>query len=140
MTTVAGASRYLLSSRLANEQGLSAQSTSLLDGSGSSAVSILNVGRRLASGNGIGLSASARALNEQFLNRSSDINEMFSLGVGPAATLDGMSQEILALRAGLSDRQVSRSLLGQEVDVVDSDGKDLSASQKVFGQEVDKTA
>jgi hypothetical protein len=104
---VAGASRFLGAATLANTRGLAAQSPTLL-GSTSTA-SLLEGGRRLAAG-GFGISASARALNQQFLNRSSDVNSLFSLAAGTDATIESAQQQILALRAGLSDSQLSRDL------------------------------
>ncbi len=114
MATIAGASQYLNAATLANTKGLSAQSPSLL-GNSASPTGLLDVGRRL-SVRGIGLSSSARQLNQQFLNRTADINELLSLTVGPSATVEGMQQQILALRAGTPTSQLARSLLQVETD------------------------
>ncbi|MEM7679626.1 MAG: hypothetical protein AAF182_01305 [Pseudomonadota bacterium] len=111
MGLIAGASQFLSAATLANTQGAPAQSTTLLDNFGSD---LLAAGRRI-NNSGIGISSSARALNQQILNNP-DYNQLLSLTVGSSATIEGLQQEILALRAGLSDDQLAPSLRGQEVD------------------------
>jgi hypothetical protein len=107
MTLIAGAGKYLNAATLANLKGTAAQSPTLLD---DSATSLLQAARSNIN-YGIGLSASARAFNESFLNRTSDINQMFSLGLGSDATLDGMKQQILALRAKTPTSRLATSIL-----------------------------
>lgn len=129
MVTIPGASAYLNSATLANVRGLAAQSPNVLGEGG--ATSILDVGRRLSSGNGIGISSSARALNDSFLNRTADINSLLSLALGPGATVEGLQQEILALRAGLRDNQLAPELRA-------ADNGNAAASEN--GQAVDTEA
>lgn len=114
MVGIPGSSKFLGAATLANRQGLAAQTPNLLGES--NIPSILESGRNINSGNGIGISDSARAFNQQFLNRTADINAMFSLGVGASATIEGLQQQILALRAKLPDSSISPSALGNEVD------------------------
>lgn len=128
MTTIAGASQYLNSSTLANTRGLSAQAPTLLGET--STASLLEAGRGISSASGVGLSSSARALNNQFLNRTTDVNALFSLAAGPDATVESAQQQILALRAGFSDSQLAPSLRADDGSVTESD----------LGQEVDQTA
>lgn len=115
--SVAGASQYRNAAVLANTQGLAAQAPTLLSQT-TDTMSLLASGRNLAVGGlGVGgLSASARAVNQSLLAQSSAINGLFSLGAGGDATIDGALQQILAIRAGLSDSQLAPSLRGQEVD------------------------
>ncbi|MCK5284264.1 MAG: hypothetical protein KAJ86_01610 [Alphaproteobacteria bacterium] len=114
MTMIAGASNYLNAATVANKHNIAVMSTSVL-GSGT-ATSLLEAGRRIAGNNGIGMSSRARELTMKFLNRTSEINAMFSLGVGIDATVDGMQKQILALRARFSDNQLAPSLRGDVVD------------------------
>lgn len=115
MATIAGASQYRTAAILANTQGLAAQSPSLLNsGSTDIGASLLSAGKNLAV-SGFGISSSARALNDQLLNNS-DYRTLLSLGAGTDATVEGLQQEILALRAGLSENQLAPSLRGTEVD------------------------
>lgn len=124
---IVGASRFLGAATLANTRGLAAQSPTLL-GSGS-AQSLLEAGRNLSQ-RGFGISSSARALNQQFLNRSADVNSLFSLAAGPDATIESAQQQILALRSGLSDSQIARGLR--------QDDGGISGSNT--GTEIDETA
>lgn len=128
MTTIAGASQFLNSATLANTQGRAALSSTVLQEAVTT--SLLEVGRRLAPNNGIGISASARQLNEAFLNRSTDINALFSLGAGTDSTIEGAQQQILALRAQFSDDQLAPSLRSDNGQVAESEN----------GQNVDTTA
>lgn len=130
MAAIAGSSQYLNASALANQRGFAAQSPSLLGETSTS--SLLEAGRNaLAVPGGFGLSSSARALNKSFLSNSANINAMFSLGVGPDATIEGARQEILALRAGLSESRLARFLRAED------DGG-VSASRT--GRSVDREA
>ena len=66
---------------------------------------------------GIGLSASSRALTDQFLSQSSSgVNSILSLAAGSSATIEGLQQKILALRASVPESKLAPSLRGQEVD------------------------
>lgn len=131
--TVAGASRFINAATLANQQGLAAQSPTVLGET--STASLLDTGRGAFGNNGIGLSANARALNDQFFGRTADVNSLFSLAAGPDATIESAQQQILALRAGLSDSQLAPSL---RADAVGPDDGSVAASD--LGQEVDETA
>ena len=111
MVTIPGASGFLGAATLANVRGIGAQAPTLL-GEGS-ATGLLESGRNLAAG-GFGISSSARALNQQFLNNSTDINAMFSLAVGPDATIEGAQQIILALRGSIPESQLSRAVRGDD--------------------------
>lgn len=132
MTTVAGASRYLNSSTLANAKGISPYTASLLDG-GMGAQSLLDSGRRI-NRSGIGISANSRALTEQFLSRQSQVNAMFSLGVGASLSVEGLLTKIKALRSTLPLSQIDPSLL--EVENAD----DGAVSPSETGQTVDEEA
>lgn len=114
MALIPGASQFLASSTLANTRGLSAQTPSLLDGAGDIAASLANIGRQFAV-SGFGISQSARALNDRFLNNS-DYGTLLSLAAGTSTTVFGAQQNILAIRAGLSDSQLAPSLRGNAVD------------------------
>lgn len=103
---VAGASRFINSATLANLAGIAPSTPSAL---GNVSSSLLDAGRRI-NRSGIGLSPSARALNEQFLNRSSDINKMFSLGAGSSLSLQGLQTEILALRSRVPQERLAEFL------------------------------
>lgn len=126
MVTIPGASQFLNASTLANTRGVPAQSANFLGET--STASLLESGRNISS-SGIGISASARALNNQFLNRSADVNAFFSLAAGPDATIEAAQQQILALRAGLNDSQLARGLRVDDGSVAESD----------LGQEIDES-
>jgi hypothetical protein len=108
MALIVGASQYLNAATLANTKGISPSNPNLL-GEGSTA-SLLEAGRNALAVPGVGVSSAARALNDQLLSRSADINELFSYGAGPNATIEGMQQQILAIRAGLSQSQLAPEL------------------------------
>lgn len=113
MTTIPGASQYLGSATLANQQGRAPASASLLDGS-TSATSLLDAAR---TNTGVGLSSRARALTKSFLSTSaSSFNQIHSLATSATATDFAIQQGILALRASLPESSISPSILGQEVD------------------------
>ena len=131
MTSVPGASGFLNAATLANSQGIGAQQATVLGDGGIGGVDILDVARANAPDNGVGLSSRARLLNKQFLDSSSStFNAIFSLGLGGSATLEGLQQQILALRAGLSDDQLAPSLR--------QDTGEVAASEN--GQTVDTSA
>lgn len=128
MVTIPGASGFLNAATLANSQGIGAQQATVLGDGGIGGVDILDIARANAPNSGVGLSSRARLLNQQFLDSSaSTFNQIFSLGLGGSATIEGLQQQILALRAGIPDSQLSRTLrqddgatasggTGQEVD------------------------
>lgn len=130
MTTIPGASQYLNASTLAASRGIAAQGTNLL-GSVAGSVSVLDAGRSGLLNNGIGLSSNARQLNKQFLENNNG-NQLFSAGLGATASVDGLMQQILALRAGMSDRQ-----LGPDLVEYTDDG---SAASSSTGSVVNQTA
>lgn len=107
--TIPGASGFLNAATLANSRGIAAAQPSLLDG-GFSAPDLLEVGRRI-NRNSVGLSSNARAANKRFLESSTtNFNAIFSLNVGTTSSVEALQQGILALRSGLSDNQIARSL------------------------------
>ncbi|MGQ0527470.1 MAG: hypothetical protein ACT4OY_05500 [Alphaproteobacteria bacterium] len=115
MTDVAGASRYLSASTLANVQGISPYTASLLDG-GTGAQSLLDSGRRI-NRSGVGISASSRALADQFIGgNASKYNQLLSLGVGAGLTVEGLKTQINGLRASLPDSAIAESLRGKTID------------------------
>jgi len=114
MVTIPGASQFLGASTLANLRGTPAQQSNVL-GEGS-ATSLLDVGRSLATP-GVGLSASARQLNSQFIESSkTQFNALFSLGIGQTSSIEGLQQQILALRSSLPDSKISDGVvpIGQD--------------------------
>ena len=111
MATIPGASGYLNAATLANRQGIGAQQASVLGDGGIGGVDILDVARANAPSNGVGLSSRARALNKQFLDStSSTFNQIFSLGIGATASIEGLQQQILALRARTPESGLSREV------------------------------
>jgi|MDSW01.2.fsa_nt_gb hypothetical protein len=89
-----------------------------------SSASLLSVSRSLYSGNGIGLSSSARALTEQFLNTggalfgslsaSSSLNNQIMNQITAARLEQRVQEEEAAGRTGLS-RRLSGAILGSQV-------------------------
>ena len=110
MTLVSGASQYLSASTLANTKGKAPSIPTLLSQS-TDVASILDAGRNAMSVPGIGISSNSRALTNQFLSRSADINSLFSYGLGADATIEGMQQQILAIRSTLPISQLHESVL-----------------------------
>ncbi len=132
MTTIPGASQFLNSATLANQQGLAAQQDSFL-GTAAGSTSLLDIGRSSLFDNGIGLSSTARLLNTQQIEANSQsFNEIFSLGLGAAASVEGLQQEILALRANIPESGLARSL------VLESDDGGVAESET--GQTIDTQA
>ena len=104
-------------------QGSVSGTTNLLgsSGFGSSGVlggtDLLSVARAIRRDNGVGLSSNSRARITQYLNNtSSGFNSLLSLGVGAGTTIEGLQQQILALRSSLPDNQVAPSLRGKTFD------------------------
>lgn len=112
---IAGASRYLGASVLANTRGLAARAPTLLGET--STANMLSAGRKLAVLN-TGVSASARALNNTFLSQSAGLaNQLLSLAAGTDSNVEGAKLEILALRSKVPTSQLARTLVrGSEVD------------------------
>lgn len=129
MALVAGASRFLSASTLANTRGTAPSIPTLLSQESTTA-SILDAARGTLAVRGLGISSSARALNQAFLSRTSDINQMFSLGIGSDATIEGLAQQIRALRSSLPDSRLARSLRGADADA--------GIPPSIRGKEVDK--
>ena len=97
MALISGASQFLGASTLANKNGTIPQLPNLLDGTG---FNLLEAGRRI-NRTGLGLSANARALNQQFLSQTSGLfNNLFS-AEAEANTVENMQKQILAKRASL---------------------------------------
>ena len=140
MALVPGASRYLNQATLPMKQGSTFVAPSVLELSGASdTAGLLSAGRAALSVRGIGLSSSARAINTAFFSNTALINEMLSLTAGPDATIEGAQQQILAMRAGMSDSQLARDLREPEPTpkiAVD----DEQTSPSLLGSELDTEA
>ncbi|MEM6780987.1 MAG: hypothetical protein AAF569_03900 [Pseudomonadota bacterium] len=126
MTSVPGASRFLNAATLANQQGLSPSTTSLLSNTATSATSLLDAGR--INNNGIGLSASARAQTRQFLDATATgFNQIFSLNGVEFGTNESLQQKILALRASVPESKIAEDLrpIEVEADAETTEGVDI---------------
>lgn len=110
MALIIGAAKFLNAATLANLRG-TAPSTPNILGESNDVANVLDSARNTLSIPGIGASANARSLTKAFLNRTSDINAMFSLGLGAGATIQGLQQQILALRASLPISELGASVL-----------------------------
>jgi hypothetical protein len=101
MALIAGASQFINQATLANSQGGELQGTtsnSLLSGF-DGAASILELGKQF-SAPGIGLSASARAATNTFLNQAQNgLNVILSAGV--ESSIQNTQTEILAIQSRL---------------------------------------
>jgi len=124
---IVGSSQYLGAATLANLQGRAAQAPTLLDSFGTD---LLDIGKRINS-SGLGVSSAARALNKQLLDNG-DYKTLLSLAVGAHATVEGLQQEILALRSTLPISQLDSSVVEQP------DNGNVSASDT--GQTIDTQA
>lgn len=136
MTTIAGASRYLAASTLANTRGVSPSTPSVLGDGGMGGANLLDLAYR--PNNGIGLSARARAFNTQYLNNAaSSLNKILSLGTAEMSTNESIQQAILALRAKIPEGQLSRELRGETTapNGVDNGAAAASANGAVVDQE-----
>jgi hypothetical protein len=110
VTTISGASRYIRSATLANEQGIAAGQPLLLGGG----ASLLEAGRRI-NRSGIGLSSSARALNSQFVSQTgSQGSALLGLSSGASKSVADIAQQIKALRASLPASKISPDVLEAE--------------------------
>ncbi len=97
---VPGASQFLNSSILANSQGLSAQTNSVLS-EAAGGISLLDAGRRI-NRSGIGISQQSRQRIDAFLSsRATSFNELFSLSGGTSATVDAALTQIAALQSSV---------------------------------------
>lgn len=138
---IPGASQYLATATLANKKGTSPSVTNVLASRGT--VDLLDVAKRV-NNNGIGLSAAARQLNQQFLNSSrSTYNALFGLGMAQNSTIETLIQKINAIRASLPQSQVREDLRGVVIDpetqgVNGQDNGNVSASSN--GSNVNTTA
>lgn len=104
MTRIPGASQFVNAARLANQQGLAASTSSLLDNYGG-ANSLLNAGKRI-NRSGIGMSASSRAQLDKFMNNTRGVfSNLLSAGI--AADQDALQKQILGLRASLPSSKIS---------------------------------
>ncbi len=113
---IPGATQFANAASLANTRGVAPSAPTLLSQNESTA-SLLEQGRNALRVPGYGISSSARALNSQYLSQSTSLgNQILSLSVGADATLEGARQQILALRARMSDDRLAPFLRGGEVD------------------------
>ncbi|MDH5722742.1 MAG: hypothetical protein OEY94_05405 [Alphaproteobacteria bacterium] len=115
MALVSGASQFVNQALVSNRLGLPAYQNSILQESGLSAQSILDVGRRLAVSGG-GISRNARFLIRQQLEQNSTaFNGLFSLTGGSGATVEAALVQIKGLRASIpSSRDISAPELAGE--------------------------
>lgn len=110
---VAGASRYLNQATLANTQGGTTSTPTLL-GNGGSTQGLLDTGRNINS-SGVGLSGSARAVNSQLISQSAaGFNQVFSLNGVEFGTNETLQQKILAIRASVPEGSLARGLIEDE--------------------------
>lgn len=114
MTTIAGASQYLNSAKLANTQGRPAVQNSLMN---NMSVDILDIGRRAQRPNGIGLSSRSRQITREFLNSSiAGVNAIFGMSTVGMSTVENMQMQVNALRAKMPQSQIAEHLRGKTVD------------------------
>lgn len=117
---IPGASQFLNSSILANSQGISAQTNSVL-GEAAGGISLLDAGRRI-NRSGIGISVQARQRMDSLIEgRATTFNDLFSLSGGTSATVDAAITQIAALRSSVP---TSRNSLA----VIDAAGGDSEAA------------
>ena len=102
--TVAGASRFLVTARLANTQGISPAASSVLGASGTADLvqSAKGAQRRFLGEDYIGLSASARALNARSINNPATLFN----SIGTSTTETAVAQ-INALRSSVPEDRLS---------------------------------
>ena len=72
--------------------------------------SILSAGRRIFGGSDIGLSANARALNQQFLSSANGLLSSLGSIADSQNSTEALQTKILALRASTPTSQLSRAL------------------------------
>ncbi len=90
---------------------------------------LLEVGRR--SIQGVGLSASSRALTEEFIsNVQNSFNSLMSLAAGPSLSVEGMLIQIKGLRATLPIGMLAESVTQLEEDTVpvSSNGQNVNTT------------
>lgn len=133
---IAGASRYITAVTLGNESGTAATTSSLLGGSAGGALdasSLLDIARS-NSVSGIGLSASARALNKtQIANSQGLYNGLFSATTAGGGSIEGLQTQIAALRSSLPESSLAtnqRAVTDQAIEL----------SQRLRGSQVNTTA
>jgi hypothetical protein len=131
---VAGASRYINSATLANTAGISPSLPTLI---GNSSASLLDAGRRI-NRSGIGLSPESRALTDRFLNRTNDVNSLFTLGAGASLSVQGLQTQILALRASVPQSQISQNIIDSEAEIAAEDA--ANARQQIIDQVLSSVA
>ncbi len=118
MTLIPGASRFLNSATLSNQQGFAAQTSDILQQSVGSA-SLLDAGRNLAV-DGVGLSSRARLLNQQFLSQSSGTyNTLFSTSGGGSATVEAARTQILGLQSSVPVSRATPELRQEVAELVE---------------------
>ncbi len=113
MTIIAGAIQYLNSAKLANSQGRPAGQSTLMN---NMSVDILDIGRSI-NRSGIGISANARAMTKDFLNKSqSGVNAIFGMSTVKSSSIENMQMQINAIRSRTPDSQVAEALRGKNID------------------------
>ncbi len=118
-----------MSATLANTKGLAAQGQSNFL-SGTSTASMLDASRGML-GVGLGISSSARALNNQLMSNTAGVNLMFSLSAatGASTDADAAMMQIRALRSSTPDSQLSRAALAEKYGIeVDTGGVSASST------------
>lgn len=103
--------------------------------------SLLSAGRKAFSG-GAGLSTRAREGIGGFLTATqSGYNQMFSLGVGPSLTIEGLQTQIQGLRAGIPLSRLSPKILEELArQIAEAEAAETSVPPSELGQNVDETA
>lgn len=104
---IPGASRFVNAAILANTQGISAQTNSILN-EAAGGISLLDAGRRI-NRSGVGLSNASRQRIDAFIeSRSTTFNELFSFAGGTSATVENAITQIAALRSSVpSSRDIA---------------------------------
>lgn len=125
--SVSGASRYMVSAALANEQGMAAVRPEVLGGG--SAQSMLDAAKMNGSVKGVGLSNRARALNAQFVQQTGSQGvAMFGLSSGASLSVADMAQQIKALRSSMPKDKISPLVLAAEEAKAQEDAKKAAAA------------
>ena len=100
---------------------------------------LLEVGRQ--SIRGVGLSASSRALTNEYLsNVQAGFNSLMSLAAGPSLSIEGLLTQIKGLRASLPISMLDQSALDIEQLEKDAGIDNGAAAASSNGQNVDTTA
>lgn len=133
MTTIAGASRFLNQAAYVAKVGTNFDTGNMITQSGLSG-DLLEAGR----GNrvrGLGLSSTARLLNKQQIDKSSEINQLFSLTGGGSSTIEAAQTQIKALRSSVPFSRLNPELRAQ---LLDESAEGTAAAET--GREIDETA